>query len=211
MGMKTFDDVVAFHGHACPGLALGYRVSLLAMKELGERATDEEMVAIVENDSCAVDAVQVVTGCTFGKGNLIFRDYGKQVYTFIKRPKGQGIRISIDFSPPEETDEEKRMWERYSKGDRSGKVMTAVHARKTKKIDMILHAKDEDLFRISRGTMTLPDEAEIYQSLRCSLCTEKVMETRARVRNGQIVCIPCFERRGSILQHVRQKRRRKKL
>ena len=115
--MKTFDDVVEFHGHACPGLALGYRVSLLAMKELGERATDEELVAIVENNSCAVDAVQVVTGCTFGKGNLIFRDYGKQVYTFIKRPKGQGIRISVDSRPPEETDEEKRMWERYTKGD----------------------------------------------------------------------------------------------
>ncbi|MDQ7788135.1 MAG: FmdE family protein [Thermodesulfovibrionales bacterium] len=208
--MKTFEDIVAFHGHACPGLALGYRVSLLAMKELGERATDEELVAIVENDSCAVDAVQVVTGCTFGKGNLIFRDYGKQVYTFIKRPKGRGIRISIDFSMPEETDEEKRMWERYNKGDRSGKVINAVHARKTKKIDMILHAKDEDLFQISRDTMTLPDEAGIYTSLRCSLCTEKVMETRARVRDGQIVCIPCFERSGSNVQHIRQKRRRKK-
>jgi formylmethanofuran dehydrogenase subunit E len=193
--MKTFEEVIAFHGHACPGLALGYRVSLLAVKELGERASDEELVAIVENDSCAVDAVQVVTGCTFGKGNLIFRDYGKQVYTFIKRPGGKGIRISVDFLPPEETDEEKRMWERYSKGDRSVRVLRAVHARKTKKMDMILHAKDEDLFRLSRKKMILPDEAEIYPSIRCALCNEKVMEARARVRNGKIVCIPCSEKR----------------
>jgi formylmethanofuran dehydrogenase subunit E len=195
MGMKTFEEVVAFHGHACPGLALGYRVSLLAIKELGERASDEELVAIVENDSCAVDAVQVVTGCTFGKGNLIFRDYGKQVYTFIKRPGGKGIRISVDFLPSEETDEEKKMWERYSKGDRSDRVLRAVHARRTKKMDMILHAKDEDLFRLSRKKMTLPDEAEIYPSIRCALCNEKVMEARARVRNGKIVCIPCSEKR----------------
>jgi formylmethanofuran dehydrogenase subunit E len=195
MGMKTFEEVVAFHGHACPGLALGYRVSLLAVKELGERASDEELVAIVENDSCAVDAVQVVTGCTFGKGNLIFRDYGKQVYTFIKRPGGKGIRISVDFLPPQETDEEKRMWERYSKGDRSARVVRAVHARKTKKIDMILHAKDEDLFLLSRKKMILPDEAEIYPSIRCALCNEKVMEARARVRNGKTVCIPCSEKR----------------
>ena len=62
---------------------------------------------------------------------------------------------------------------------------------------MILHAKDEDLFQISRGKMTLPDEAEIYPSLTCALCGEKVMETRARVTNGQIVCIPCFEKSGS--------------
>jgi formylmethanofuran dehydrogenase subunit E len=195
MGMKTFEEVVAFHGHACPGLALGFRVSLLAIKELGERASDEELVAIVENDSCAVDAVQVVTGCTFGKGNLIFRDYGKQVYTFIKRPGGKGIRISVDFLPPEETDEEKKMWERYSKGDRSARVLRAVHARKTKKIDMLLNAKDEDLFRLSRKKMILPDEAEIYPSIRCALCNEKVMEARARVSDGKIVCIPCSEKR----------------
>ena len=117
--MKKFEDVIEFHGHSCPGLAIGYRVSMFALNELGERASDEELVAIVENNSCAVDAVQVVTGCTFGKGNLIFRDYGKQVYTFIKRPSGDGIRISVDWKSPEETDEEKRMWDRYMKGDRS--------------------------------------------------------------------------------------------
>jgi hypothetical protein len=40
---------------------------------------------LVENDSCSVDAVRVVTGCTFGKGNLVLRDCGKHVYTFINR------------------------------------------------------------------------------------------------------------------------------
>ena len=66
--MKSYDDIVTFHGHSCPGLALGYRVSRRALKELGNRSADEEVVAIVENNSCAVDAVQVMTGCTFGKG-----------------------------------------------------------------------------------------------------------------------------------------------
>ena len=97
--MKTFDDVINFHGNACPGLALGYRVSRYALSKLGKRAFDEEIVAIVENDSCAIDAVQVMTGCTFGKGNLIFNDFGKQVYTFIKRKTGRGIRISIQWQP----------------------------------------------------------------------------------------------------------------
>ncbi|MDI6728645.1 MAG: formylmethanofuran dehydrogenase subunit E family protein, partial [Thermodesulfovibrionales bacterium] len=107
--MKTFDDVVKFHGHSCPGLAFGYRVAVAAVKELNMEniSEDEEVVAIVENDLCAVDAIQVLTGCTFGKGNLIFKDYGKQVYTFMKRPSGDAIRISIDFTLPEETEEEK--------------------------------------------------------------------------------------------------------
>src|SRR4030066_981430 len=111
--MKSLEEIVEFHGHICPGLVLGYRVSMLALKELGERAIDEELVAIVQNNSCAVDAVQVMTGCSFGKGNLIFKDYGKQVYTFIKRPSGDGLRISVEWKPPEDTEEEKHMWDRY--------------------------------------------------------------------------------------------------
>jgi formylmethanofuran dehydrogenase subunit E len=192
--MKKLDDVVEFHGHICPGLVLGYRVSFLALKELGERAKDEELVAIVENNSCAVDAVQIMTGCTFGKGNLIFRDYGKQVYTFIRRPSGNGLRISVNWESPPETEEEKKMWERYMRGDRSEDVLKAVHDRKSKKIDAIMHVRDEELFTITKGIMVLPEEAEIYPSIRCALCGEKVMEPKARVKDGKIVCIPCFEK-----------------
>jgi len=191
--MKKFEDVIEFHGHSCPGLAIGYRVSLLALKELGERASDEELIAIAENNSCAVDAVQVVTGCTFGKGNLIFKNYGKQVYTFIKRPSGDGIRISVDWKSPEETDEEKRMWDRYMKGDRSEEVLRTVHDTKAKKINLILNINNEELLKVSKGKMDLPKEAKIYLSLPCAICGEKVMEPRARVKDGKIVCIPCFE------------------
>src|SRR4030042_6175707 len=175
--MKNFEDVVDFHGHACPGRALGYRVSVRALKEFGERSADEELVAVVENNSCAVDAVQFVTGCTFGKGNLIFRDYGKQVYTFIKRPsrnrvttKGYGIRISVEWKSPEETDEEKKMWDRYMKGDLSEEVLKAVHNRRSKKIDIILNARDEELLKVITGEIDLPEEARIYPSLRCAIC-----------------------------------------
>jgi formylmethanofuran dehydrogenase subunit E len=194
--MKTFEDVVDFHGHSCPGLALGYRVSLLALKELGGRSSDEELVAIVENNSCAVDAVQVVTGCTFGKGNLIFKDFGKQSYTFVKRPSGEGIRISVNWKSPKETDKEKRMWDRYEKGDRSEDILRIVHNRKAKKIELILSVRDKELFKVVKGKMDLPEEARIYPSLRCARCGEKVMEPRARVKNSKIVCIPCFESVG---------------
>ncbi len=194
--MKTFEDVIDFHGHSCPGLALGYRVAVFALKELGERSSDEELVGIVENNSCAVDAVQVVTGCTFGKGNLIFRDFGKQAYTFIRRPSGEGIRISVDWKSPEETEEERLMWDRYSKGDHSEEVLKTVHNRRAKKIELILSARGEELFKVVKGKMDLPEEAKIYPSLRCGACGEKVMEPRARVKDGKIVCIPCFESDG---------------
>ncbi len=104
MKTPTYEDVVQFHGHSCPGLAIGYRMTLAALTALeattaalaalrAARASDEELVAIVENDACGVDAVQVVAGCSFGKGNLVFRDYGKHVYTFFSRTTGRGVRV----------------------------------------------------------------------------------------------------------------------
>ncbi len=191
--MKTYDEVVAFHGHSCPGLALGYRVSLRVLKEWGKPSADEEIVAIVENNSCAVDAVQVMTGCTFGKGNLVFRDYGKQVYTFINRPSGRSMRISVDWKKPEETPDEKAMWESYMKGERSDKVVKFVHDRRSAKIRHILEADEKELMTLTGGREELPPEAEVYKSLRCEACGEKMMEPRARIKDGRTVCIPCFE------------------
>lgn len=191
--MKTLDEVSEFHGHMCPGLAIGYRVAQLALKELGPRAADEELVAVVENDSCAVDAVQVMTGCTFGKGNLIFRDYGKQVYTFIKRPSGDALRVSVQWVSPEETEEEKEAWARYMKGDRSGDTLSVVHKRKSRKIEAVLNAGEDELFKVTREKVELPPEARIFPSVRCGLCGEKVMEPRTREKGGKTVCIPCFE------------------
>ena len=57
------------------------------------RAEDEELVAIVENDACGVDALQCVAGCKFGKGNLLFRDYGKQIYTIYCRSTRSAVRV----------------------------------------------------------------------------------------------------------------------
>ena len=191
--MKKLDEIVKFHGHICPGLVLGYRASAFALKELGRKSIDEEIVAIVENNSCAVDAVQVMTGCTFGKGNLIFKDYGKQVYTFIKRPSGKAVRISIDWTPPHETEKQKEIWQKYMKGNRSKEVLKAVHLRKTKKIESILKTSDKELFKIKHLKMPLPDEAKIYPSVSCEICKEKTMEPRLRLKNGKMLCIPCFE------------------
>jgi formylmethanofuran dehydrogenase subunit E len=194
--MKRFEEVVGFHGHSCPGLALGYRVATAALKamKMEDISEDEELVAIVENDSCAVDAIQVVTGCTFGKGNLVFRDYGKQVYTFLKRPSGSGVRISIDFIAPQETEREKELWRRYSQGDRSEEVKRAVHDRKAKKTKAILESPEKGLLKITKVKIPLPREARIYTSVPCGVCGEKTAEPKARLREGKIVCIPCFER-----------------
>jgi formylmethanofuran dehydrogenase subunit E len=192
--MPAFKDVVAFHGHACPGLAFGFRASEAALLNLGDRSMDEELVAVVENMSCAVDAIQVVTGCTLGKGNLVIQDYGKQVYTFQKRPSGEGIRIAVKWQSSPEDSAVQETWKRFSSGDRSPEVMRIIKARKSEKMQEILKADLTDLFTINHITTDLPESAQVYPSLLCSKCGEKVMEPKAKITGKTILCLPCAKK-----------------
>ena len=190
--IMQFEDAVTFHGHTCPGLALGYRVAQKALAELEvDRAGDEELVAVVENNSCAVDAIQVVTGCTFGKGNLYFVDNGKQVYSFYRRSSDQAVRIAVKWEGPAESAEEKSAWQKYTNGDRSPEVVKRVAARKKRKYEAVMQADDDELFNISIPEGEAPPKARVYPSVRCNVCGEKVMEPRAFKRDDKWYCIPC--------------------
>ncbi len=191
--MNIPEDVIRFHGHLCPGIAYGYRVSLIALREVGKRAKDEEIVAIVENDSCAVDAIQVMTGCTFGKGNFIFRDYGKQVYTFIRRPDKKAVRIAVKDISYRESEEEKQVWKAFMDGNHSEKVLRAIKEMKHKKVEFILSLDEDELLKIEHMELEPPPHARIYPSVICSRCGEKVMEPKTIKKDGLIFCIPCFE------------------
>jgi formylmethanofuran dehydrogenase subunit E len=182
-------DAIQFHGHLCPGLALGYRVAKAALRELhAERPDDEELVAVVENDSCAVDAIQFITGCTFGKGNLVFRDHGKHVYTFFDRRTATGIRISEDFRGFEEDARFAALRKRQEAGEdvsreRQGLMMEKAAA--------ILQADESNLLSVTKAFGPPPEQAKVRTSVRCSQCGERFMESRGRVKDGKVVCIPC--------------------
>jgi formylmethanofuran dehydrogenase subunit E len=168
-----YTEIIEFHGHECPGLAMGYRMALAAMDELESmRSEDEELVAIVENDACGVDAVQCVTGCTFGKGNLVFRDYGKQVYTLFSRTTGAGVRVVL-----------------HGKGAPDG-----VRGDREAFREWILTAPTDDLLSVTRVQVDEPEPARIRQSVPCSVCGEMVMESRLREVDGRPGCSPCAER-----------------
>lgn len=165
-----WSEVVHFHGHACPGLAIGYRAAVTALDKLGvTRAKDEELVAIVETDACGVDAIQVITGCSIGKGNLIYKNHGKQAFTIGNRKTGKAVRVYVDTAqlPVDREDREARM-------------------------KMILTAPAEDFCKIEFVQLPLPEEARIFLSVTCASCGEKLSEARARMENGQTVCLACF-------------------
>jgi formylmethanofuran dehydrogenase subunit E len=193
---NSFDDdlrdAILFHGHLCPGLALGYRVAKAALRELrADRPHDEELVAVVENDSCAVDAIQFITGATFGKGNLIFRDLGKHVYTFYNRGTGKGVRISEDYRGFENDDRYPELKKRQAAGEDVSRELEQFRMEKTA---AILQASDQEFLKIEPVTSPPPSQAKIRASIRCAQCGERFMESKGRVKGGRIVCIPCYEK-----------------
>ena len=193
MEKTDWERAVEFHGHSCPGLATGYRVSEIALREIaGKRAEDEELVAIVENDACGVDGVQFLTGCTLGKGNLLYRDFGKHVYTFVCRNSGQGVRISVKGSVWKHDDEDySALQEKISSGRASEEEKDRQKALKEKRTRHILNAPEDEFCTIQHITVQLPSKARIFNSLTCAYCGEQVSESRARIRDSRIACIPC--------------------
>ncbi|MDI7276557.1 MAG: FmdE family protein [Anaerolineae bacterium] len=184
-----------FHGHWCPGLAIGIRVAEIALREIGPHAEDEEVVAIVETDMCAVDAIQYLTGCTFGKGNLIHRDYGKNAFTFIRRSDGRAIRIVLRAAPDDEaaTGEQALLEAALDERAAPEELERAGQALRQDRAQAILGRPLEELFEVQAVDLPIPPPARIHGSVRCAGCGEAVMETRARLLDGEAFCLPCFE------------------
>lgn len=190
----NFDTAVQFHGHVCPGLSIGYRVASLAATHFKDRSKDEELVAIVENRSCAVDAIQAINGCTCGKGNLIFKDHGKHVYTYFKRGDNKALRISLkpDALPVDE--KHTALFAKLRAGTASPEEAEEFRASHEAKSQRVLEMPEEELFWVREVEAEKPPEkAIVYPTLICSKCGEGFMEPLGRMKNGQVVCIPCFE------------------
>jgi formylmethanofuran dehydrogenase subunit E len=191
--IKTFEEAADFHGHVCPGLAIGYRAAEVALEELfSGRSEDEELVCIVENDACSIDGIQVVSGCTIGKGNLLFRDHGKQVYTFILRDKSDAVRISqkpefaMNSAPGAPA-----LMKKFFSGEATEEETAAYHRQRSDMVEQYLTRPADEIFEIRHVKPEIPEKARLFNSVKCAECGEIVSESRARVKDGNFVCIPC--------------------
>lgn len=164
---SLFEKSAEFHGHRCPGLAIGVRASVEAQQLLGiGHSADEEIVCVTENDACGVDGIQTLLGCSAGKGNLIFRIRGKQAFSFFNRNNGAAVRLVLKQFPKMESREEKQNY--------------------------ILEAPLEEIFEIKKPDYPLPEEARLFPSVDCELCGESTAEPYIRLENGKKVCLDCF-------------------
>ncbi|MBF0200176.1 MAG: TraR/DksA C4-type zinc finger protein [Desulfamplus sp.] len=188
------DKAIEFHGHTCPGLAIGIRLSELAMTRLNIHEAKGK-VCVTETDMCALDAVQFLTGCSFGKGNLVHKDYGKSGFTFFNRDTGRGFRALFreDFreSAPDR-EEMTRLMRKINVGQATDEEKRRCDAYREAATQRIMDADLDSLFTTEEIEEPPVRPARILQSIECSRCGEMTMESRIRRFDGNYFCIPCF-------------------
>jgi formylmethanofuran dehydrogenase subunit E len=191
---EEFQRCAQFHGHVCPGLSVGFRAAKVAMERLKEtRAEDEEIVAIVETDACSADAVQVLTGCTFGKGNFIYKDYGKMALTLLSRKTGDGVRVAMRQGPATPNKDHFELLQKVMRGDASQEEKERFQALHSQRSRDILEMPTDRLFSVEKVKVELPVKARIEPSEPCDRCGEPTMRSKLLDKEGQRVCRRCME------------------
>ena len=122
--------------------AIGFKAALYAAALLGAAfSEDEQLVCISENDACGVDAIQVILGCSVGKGNLLFHMTGKQAFSFYSRKSGKSVRLLLRKS---------------TRGMSREESFRYLQAR-----------EPEELFEVQKPKIPLPERARIFEFCVC--------------------------------------------
>ncbi len=174
MNRMNWNRCVAFHGHACPGLAIGYRAVEWLEKHLkpdSSTHTDETLVCLIENDSCAVDAIQILTQCTIGKGTMVIDMKGKMAFNFFLSDHQESVRL---LTRPFD--------EKKTKADT---------------MDHVLNMPLEQLFEFKCPDVKIPKKARIYQNTQCQNCEEPVAEPFTVTTDEKTLCLDCAHTHAS--------------
>ena len=169
MDRILWEKAVAFHGHECPGLAIGFKACEAAREKMGlGTSDDEQIVCVTENDACGVDAVQALLSCTLGKGNLVYHGTGKQAFSFFNRTNGKKLRVCL--KPGNNKDLDRAQWQEF-----------------------LLHSPVDDIFDYSEPAFEPPERARLFNTLVCRICGEGAPEHKMRLQDGETVCSDCFK------------------
>ncbi|ADM27700.1 formylmethanofuran dehydrogenase, subunit E [Ignisphaera aggregans DSM 17230] len=192
-----------FHGHICPFLVLGLRISEIAMKRLGvSRAGEaetigEELLAIVEANNCMADGVQIATGCTLGNNSLIYIDVGKNALTLVRRGTWRGVRVYIDAEKLRSKYFSREALDLFDKVVRrregSKEDKEKLH-RLWEEIGLKMAEVPEEEFVIEEVEVEPIERAPIFESIRCVKCGELVMAPKAVKIGDTYLCPVCADR-----------------
>jgi len=190
-----FSKVVDFHGCYCLDIAMGFRVAQALVRAMGDELSDmKAVVAYVGTETCAVDAIQKVTGCTLGKRNLYLMKTGKPVYILQNTRTRYAVRAYCHYWD----DFDHEQLHQLKTAARGQGVET--EARKTfqaffdLKMQDILNADESRLFFMKCIEMDAPRQSGKFHASPCSCCGEYTKDELLERQEGSSVCIECFSR-----------------
>ncbi|MFQ5543540.1 MAG: FmdE family protein [Nitrospiria bacterium] len=155
-----FQEVVDFHQHLCLDIAIGYRASKILIREMGDQLSNmKEVVALVGNETCALDAIQEITGCTFGKRNLLLTRIGKPVYILQNTKSGKAVRAYCTYWESFDHTELRSLRNAVKRGDANQEEKEALQKLTEKTIDHILSAEESALFSIRHTLLPPPPKS----------------------------------------------------
>ncbi|HAR44786.1 MAG: formylmethanofuran dehydrogenase [Nitrospirae bacterium GWC2_57_13] len=179
---SLLNESVRIHGHLCAGQVLGVRMSMLGLREIGisdPKGKDRKsIIAFVEMDRCATDAVQSVTGCSLGHRTMKFMDYGKMAATFLNLKTGKAARIIA----------------REDSRDKAKERFPEIENKYAGQLEAYKVMSDEELFDVMEVAVKVAPEdmpGRPMRRVRCASCGEHVQDMREISRDGRSLCLPC--------------------
>lgn len=192
-----FKNVVDFHRHLCLDIAIGYRAAKALMREMGDQMKNmKEIVALVGNETCALDAIQEVTGCTFGKRNLYLTQVGKPVYILQNTKTGKAVRAYCSYWDRFDHQGLRKARKDASAPDATAADKSAFQKLTDDKIAEILSASESELFSIKQVTLPPPPKSGKYDAEPCDACGEHTNVALLTEAGGKRVCKECSEKRA---------------
>ncbi|MFZ5634091.1 MAG: FmdE family protein [Bacillota bacterium] len=188
-------NIVHYHGHLCPELAVGYRAGLIAQNELGlTRDNARDFFIMAENMSSAIDTLQYMTGCTIGNQSFYAYDLGKHVYYFGRFHGGpeprEALRVAL-INPIINLCHVNDIEERIMAGRAVSAEVEEYHRTIDKAVSEILNIPEESLFAKSKVSLGPPHLINSRDYTKCSCCGEVVAVRKAILGKKGLLCQVC--------------------
>jgi len=187
-----------FHGHKCPAMPMGLRAGATAMNKLGiERAKDGQLLAVLDlgDDHCATcfaDGIQVITGCTFGKGNIRKTHKGKWTLTLIDKRSQKAVRVNPKGQMMARNKQSVFIEKYRAKGVPASQIPEGVAEPL---VQAVMTAPDQTILDISEVfDYGYTDSPHSFDSFICDGCGEMVVERYGRFHGEKKLCQDCYEK-----------------
>lgn len=181
MDKKIIKLAIELHGHLAPGIALGLRMSELALSRLNTKKGDKHLIGISETARCLADAMQAATGCTLGHGSAFVEDYGKLALTLRDVRTKKGVRVALK----ENANSYSSLMNKWMM--RLGKL---THEEE-EELGIQLLSMDEKYLLIQDVEINKIQNFEKSDIVRCTICGEYIPQSLAAIKNNKVSCKAC--------------------